>query len=105
VNHFRLFEHGDHIEFAADQGLTPSVDVLFIDEFQDLAPAEYQLFNLWRDRRPVGRMYIAGDPNRVIYSVRSGSSYHLENADVDGVDQLTDSRRCPADRRRCRRRA
>ena len=92
---FRLFEHGDYIEYAADQGLTPPVDVLFIDEFQDLAPAEYRLFKLWRDHGPVDRMYIAGDPNQAIYSFRGGSPYYFENTDVDDVADLTDSRRCP----------
>jgi len=93
---FRLFEHGDYIEYAADRGLTPSVDVLFIDEFQDLAPAEYRLFKLWRDQGPVSEMYIAGDPNQAIYSFRGGSPYYFQNTAVDDVDQLTNSRRCPA---------
>ena len=92
---FRLFEHGDYIEYAADQGLTPTVDVLFIDEFQDLAPAEYRLFKLWRDQEPVSRIYIAGDPNQAIYSFRGGSPYYFENTDIDTVADLTDSRRCP----------
>ncbi|MDB9235818.1 3'-5' exonuclease [Halorubrum ezzemoulense] len=92
---FRLFEHGDYIEYAADRALTPPVDVLFIDEFQDLAPAEYRLFKLWRDHGPVDRMYIAGDPNQAIYSFRGGSPYYFENTDVDDVADLTASRRCP----------
>ena len=92
---FRLFEHGDYIEYAADQGLTPDVDVLFIDEFQDLAPAEYRLFKLWRDHGPVERMYIAGDPNQAIYSFRGATPYYFENTDTDAVAELTDSRRCP----------
>jgi len=92
---FRLFEHGDYLEYAADQGLTPDVDVLFIDEFQDLAPAEYRLYKLWRDRGPVETMYIAGDPNQAIYSFRGGSPYYFEETDVDDATDLSDSRRCP----------
>ena len=92
---FRLFEHGDYIEYAADRALTPPVDVLFIDEFQDLAPAEYRLFKLWRDHGPVDRMYIAGDPNQAIYSFRGATPYYFQNTDTDDVAELTDSRRCP----------
>lgn len=91
----RLFEHGDYLEYAADQGLTPDVDVLFIDEFQDLAPAEYRLYKLWRDSGPVETMYIAGDPNQAIYSFRGGSPYYFEETDVDDATDLSNSRRCP----------
>lgn len=92
---YRLFEHGDYVEYAADQGLTPDVDVLLIDEFQDLAPAEYRLFKLWRDRGPVDRVYIAGDPNQAIYSFRGGSPYYFEETDTDETTTLTESYRCP----------
>jgi len=94
---FRLFEHGDYVEYAADHGLTPSVDVLFIDEFQDLAPLEYRLYKLWRDAGDLERLYIAGDPNQSIYSFRGGTPYYFEATDVDDVVQLTDSRRCPGE--------
>lgn len=95
VYEFRLFEHGDYVEYGADQGLTPDVDVLFIDEFQDLAPLEYQLYKLWRDTADLERLYIAGDPNQSIYSFRGGTPYYFDATAADAVVELNDSRRCP----------
>jgi len=68
----RLFEHGDYVDFAYHAGVTPTVDVLLIDEFQDFAPLEYRLFKRWRDIGTVRRVYLAGDPNQSIYSFRGG---------------------------------
>ncbi len=91
---YRLYEHGDYVDLAADIGVVPSVDVLFIDEFQDLAPIEYRLYKLWRDSGGIEDIYIAGDPNQSIYSFRGGTPYYFEETDVDDVIELTDSRRC-----------
>lgn len=93
----RLFEHGDYVELAYQRHLTPAVDVLLVDEFQDLAPLEYRLYKLWRDSGVIDRLYIAGDPNQSIYSFRGGTPYYFENTDVDDHISLKESRRCPAD--------
>lgn len=95
VYDFRLFEHGDYVEAVADAALTPAVDVLFIDEFQDLAPLEYRLFKLWRDAGDIGRIYIAGDSNQSIYSFRGATPYYFEETATDDRVLLRDSRRCP----------
>jgi superfamily I DNA/RNA helicase len=95
VYDFRLFEHGDYVEAVADAALTPAVDVLFIDEFQDLAPLEYRLFKLWRDAGDIDRIYIAGDSNQSIYSFRGATPYYFEETATDDRVLLQDSRRCP----------
>ena len=95
VYDFRLFEHGDYVEAVADAALTPAVDVLFIDEFQDLAPLEYRLFKLWRDAGDIDRIYIAGDSNQSIYSFRGATPYYFEETATDDRVLLRDSRRCP----------
>lgn len=91
----RLFEHGDYVHLAYDARLIPDVDMLFIDEFQDLAPAEYQLYVLWRDYAGIETVYIAGDPNQSLYSFRGGTPVYFRKTDVDDETVLTDSRRCP----------
>lgn len=93
----RLFEHGDYIDMAFEWGLIPDADVLFIDEFQDLAPVEYRLFKMWRDDGDLRRVYIAGDPNQAIYSFRGGSPYYFEETDVDETIDLKVSWRCKQD--------
>lgn len=92
---YRLFEHGDYVDFAYHAGVTPAVDVLLIDEFQDFAPLEYRLFKSWRDKDVIDRIYLAGDPNQSIYSFRGGTPYYFENTDVDDTIQLKASYRCP----------
>lgn len=90
-----LYEHGDYVKEAIEQDLTPAVDVLLIDEFQDLAPLEYKLFKQWRDSGTINRIYISGDPNQSIYSFRGGTPYYFENTDVDTTVTLKQSYRCP----------
>lgn len=89
-----LFEHNDYVRRALDDGLVPDAKVLFIDEFQDLAPLEYALYKMWRDSGEIDRIYIAGDPNQSIYSFRAGRPDYFAGTDVDGETRLTDSYRC-----------
>jgi superfamily I DNA/RNA helicase len=91
----RLFEHGDYVAEAVDRSLYPDVDVLLVDEFQDLAPLEYQLYKSWRDAGRFERVYIAGDPNQSIYSFRGGTPHYFEHTDINDRITLKTSYRCP----------
>lgn len=91
----RLFEHGDYVALAYEARLTPNIEVLFIDEFQDLAPAEYRLYKLWRDVGPVESMYIAGDENQSLYGFRGGTPVYFQGTDIDERIDLKKSYRCP----------
>lgn len=92
----RLYEHGDYVNEVIEHGLTPDVDLLLIDEFQDLAPLEYKLYKQWRDSGQIERIYISGDPNQSIYSFRGGTPLYFEETDVDGTKTLKQSYRCPS---------
>ncbi len=92
---YRLYEHGDYVALAIEERLTPAVDVLLVDEFQDFAPLEYRLYKQWRDAGHMDRIYVAGDANQSIYSFRGGTPYYFENTDVDEVIDLKESYRCP----------
>lgn len=93
----RLFEHGDYVDLAYRADVTPTVDVLLIDEFQDFAPLEYRLFRRWRDYGDMSRIYIAGDPNQSVYSFRGGTPVYFEETDTDELVDLKESYRCPAE--------
>jgi len=93
----RRFEHADYIDEAIERQLVPDADVLFIDEFQDLAPQEYRLYKMWRDSGALDKIYIAGDPNQSIYSFRAGTPLYFEETDVDENEVLKESYRCPAE--------
>lgn len=93
----RLYEHGDYVDLAYHAGVTPAVNVLLIDEFQDFAPLEYRLYKQWRDTGSINRIYLAGDPNQSIYSFRGGDNHYFINTDVDEQIDLKESYRCPSE--------
>jgi superfamily I DNA/RNA helicase len=90
-----LYEHADYIDRVIRGGLDPGARVLFIDEFQDLAPQEYRLFETWRDSGAVDRIYISGDVNQSIYSFRQGTPLFFAETPTTTEESLTASWRCP----------
>lgn len=92
----RSFEHHDYIDVCIENGYTPDVDFLGVDEFQDLSPVEYALFKQWRNSGDLTWVYICGDVNQSIYSFRCASPVYLSETDVDERRYLTKSYRCPA---------
>lgn len=91
-----VYEHGDYVDVAIENGYTPDGQILFIDEFQDLSPQEYLLFKQWRDSGHFDRIYIAGDPNQSIYGgFRAGTPMYFEETPVDHNTELKESYRCP----------
>jgi len=91
------YEHTDYVDVALERDYRPPASVLFIDEFQDLAPQEYALFKQWRDSGQFDRIYIAGDENQSIYSFRAGTPLYFEETDTDSVESKKMSYRCPSE--------
>ena len=91
----RVFEFADYVHYAYDEGVSPDVELLLIDEFQDFTPAEYRLYKQWRDSGAIGEIVIAGDPQQSIYSFRGGSPLYFEETDRDETVDLKKSYRCP----------
>lgn len=92
----RLFEHHDYVAEAVEYGLVPDARTLFVDEFQDLSPLEYELFETWRDAGTFDVIYIAGDANQAIYGFRGATSEFFETTPVDKTRPLKRSYRVPA---------
>lgn len=95
-SHYEIprFEHPDYVDMAIDNNLTPDIDVLFIDEFQDLSPQEYLFYKKLRDSSDVKRVYIAGDPNQSVYSFRAGTPTYFNQTPADNEIYLSETRRC-----------
>lgn len=56
----------DQISEVITHRLTPdSAQVLLVDEFQDLTPAQFEVFKIWA--AAVDIVIIAGDPNQTVY--------------------------------------
>lgn len=96
-----LFEHEDYVRLALDRELSPPAPVLFVDEFQDVAPAQAALIEQWIDHPDTQRVYVAGDEDQSIYGFRGcdpgiflGLPAEDRGARPDGSRPT--SHRCPA---------
>jgi len=95
----RVWEHDDYVALAVEKELPPGAKVLVIDEFQDLSPAQYALFKVWRDCGEVERIYIAGDGNQSIYGFRGASPRFFAETPAEDRGEKTGrkSYRCPVE--------
>lgn len=57
-------DFSDMLEACADLP-APDLDVLFVDEAQDLSPAQWVLVNAWTEQ--IETVYVAGDDDQAIY--------------------------------------
>jgi hypothetical protein len=95
-----VFEHGDYVRTALDEGLEPPAPVLCVDEYQDVSPLQDALIRHWIQCPGTDTVYIAGDPDQSIYGFR-GCAPDLFLA-LDAIDRgalagdRPVSRRCPA---------
>lgn len=66
----RQYEHHDYVDISLQEGHVPDVRFLGIDESKDLSLVEHALFKQWRDSGDVDLIYIPGEVDQSIYSVR-----------------------------------
>lgn len=59
-----IMDFADFLYAVIEQDLSPYIDVLIVDEFQDLTPLEYAVFKLWA--KDTSRVYIAGDDGQCL---------------------------------------
>jgi len=90
-----LIQDDDYVHLALEHGVAPPARVLIIDEFQDLSPLQYQLYEQWRDSGSVDRMYIAGDAHQAIYGFRGAEPAHFQETPADETIFHEESKRCP----------
>jgi DNA helicase-2/ATP-dependent DNA helicase PcrA len=92
-------KNNDLIEFtnmlyeAYRKKLVPSIDVLIIDEFQDLSPIQFRIFELWS--KHVKQVVIAGDPNQAIFSFQGATPEFINTFQPDHDILLNESYRVP----------
>lgn len=90
-----LIEDADYVHAALEAHVSPPARVLFVDEFQDLSPLLYRLYELWRDSSATDRVYIAGDPHQAIYGFRAANPALFRVTPADNIIRREESRRCP----------
>lgn len=90
-----LIEDADYVHAALDARVAPPARVLIVDEFQDLSPLLYRLYELWRDSSGTDRVYIAGDPHQAIYGFRAADPELFRRTHADDVIRREESKRCP----------
>jgi len=89
---YKMFEFSDMISEFTKRQLSPSLDVVFLDEAQDLNPLQWDMFKYIESR--CQRSYIAGDDDQAIYSFQGADPEIF--IDLEGTfDPQTISRRVP----------
>jgi DNA helicase-2/ATP-dependent DNA helicase PcrA len=90
-----LIDYDDMLEQFVEQDVSPSFDVLFIDEAQDLSPLQWRMVRtLWAK---ADKTYIAGDDDQAIFKWAGADvdTFIALKEEVDHVDTLSQSYRIP----------
>jgi len=89
---YTMFEFSDMISKFVEKDLSPSLDVVFLDEAQDLNPLQWEMFFYLETK--CKRSFVAGDDDQAIYGFQGASPKTFIN--LEGVsDHQTISRRVP----------
>jgi DNA helicase-2/ATP-dependent DNA helicase PcrA len=90
-----LVDYDDMLEKFIEQDVSPSFDVLFIDEAQDLSPLQWRMVKtIWKK---ANKTYIAGDDDQAIFRWAGADvdSFIALKEEVDHIDTLKQSYRIP----------
>ena len=90
-----LIDYNDMVAKFIDQDISPSFDVLFIDEAQDLSPLQWRMVRtLWAK---ANKTYIAGDDDQAIFKWAGADvdTFIALKEEVDYIDTLSQSYRIP----------
>ena len=90
-----LIDYNDMVSKFIDQDISPSFDVLFIDEAQDLSPLQWRMVRtIWKK---ADKTYIAGDDDQAIFKWAGADvdSFIALKEEVDQIDTLKQSYRIP----------
>ncbi|MFB6142267.1 MAG: UvrD-helicase domain-containing protein [Halorientalis sp.] len=89
-----LVGFADMLERVKDRSLVPSVNYLFIDEFQDITTLQYDVYEEWRQH--MDEVLVAGDDDQVVYSWQGADPNLLLDEAVDDDVVLPNSYRLPS---------
>ena len=90
-----LIDYDDMLERFIEQDVSPSFDVLFIDEAQDLSPLQWRMVRtIWKK---ADKTYIAGDDDQAIFKWAGADvdSFIALKEEVDQIRTLDQSYRIP----------
>ena len=90
-----MIDYDDMLENFIEQNVSPSFDVLFIDEAQDLSPLQWRMVRaLWAK---ADKTYIAGDDDQAIFKWAGADvdSFMALKEEVDKINTLNQSYRIP----------
>lgn len=72
-------DYTDMIQIVLEQKIHLRAKVIIVDEFQDLTPQMFSVFEMWERSQMTEQTIIAGDPHQSIYSFFGGSPEFFEN--------------------------
>jgi DNA helicase-2/ATP-dependent DNA helicase PcrA len=90
-----LLDYSDMLLEVHKTQLNPDARLLFVDEFQDLTPLQYEIVKLWKHGKD--EVILAGDDDQTIYSYAGASPKFLikESKGADNTIVLKESHRLP----------
>lgn len=83
----------DMLQQVIDNNIMVNTKVLMVDEFQDLTPQMYHIFDMWA--KYAEQVLIAGDPFQSIYGFFGGTPDFFDNWVADEIVILPHSHRLP----------
>ncbi|MEM3391515.1 MAG: ATP-dependent helicase [Archaeoglobaceae archaeon] len=90
-----IIDYEDMLIVVFENKLVPQVKVIFIDEFQDLTPLEYEIISLWIEKIPC--VFVYGDDDQCIHQWRGCDPRFLLDLKADEVIILSKSWRVPSE--------
>jgi len=72
-----MIDYDDMLLDVIEEKASPPIKILIVDEFQDMNPLQFRVYEIWRDSAE--QTIIAGDPNQSIYGFMGASPYFFIN--------------------------
>ena len=88
-----LLDYTDMLEYVYVDKIVPPTRVLFVDEFQDLTPLQYEIYKIWSAASM--EVYIAGDDDQALFRWAGASSDLFLDAPCDKIEILHKTYRLP----------
>jgi DNA helicase II / ATP-dependent DNA helicase PcrA len=86
-------DYTDMLQKVLDKRIMLDSSILIVDEFQDLTPQMYKIFDMWCTSTHISEVVIAGDPYQAIYSFFGGLPDFFINWEADEYIPLPHSYR------------
>jgi Superfamily I DNA and RNA helicases len=76
-----IYDYTRMLECVCEYEMSPPVRYLFLDEFQDFSPLQYEIYEQWKADKDIEKIWLAGDDAQAIYRFSGGSPAFMLNTE------------------------